>query len=38
VTEFRMTFDKPGRYVWHHHILPREDHELMLVLQVSPEA
>ena len=30
------TFDRPGRYVWHCHILSHEDHEMMRVLNVGP--
>jgi FtsP/CotA-like multicopper oxidase with cupredoxin domain len=26
VTRIKATFDKPGRYVWHCHILSHEDH------------
>lgn len=32
-----MTFDKPGDYVWHCHILSHEDHDMMRELNVSAE-
>ncbi len=38
VTRIRATFDRPGRYVWHCHILSHEDHETMRVLHVGPRA
>ena len=38
ITRIKATFDKPGRYVWHCHILSHEDHEMMRVLHVGPEA
>jgi len=38
ITRIRATFDKPGRYVWHCHILSHEDHEMMRVLHVGPGA
>jgi spore coat protein A len=38
VTRIKATFDLPGRYVWHCHILSHEDHEMMRVLHVGPGA
>jgi FtsP/CotA-like multicopper oxidase with cupredoxin domain len=38
VTRIKMTFDKPGRYVWHCHLLSHEDHEMMRVMHVGPGA
>lgn len=32
-----MTFDKPGEYVWHCHILSHEDHDMMRRLNVSED-
>jgi FtsP/CotA-like multicopper oxidase with cupredoxin domain len=37
VTIIRAKFDKPGRFVWHCHILSHEDHEMMRTLYVGPE-
>lgn len=36
VTRIRATFDTPGRYVWHCHILEHEDNEMMRPMQVRP--
>jgi len=35
-TRIKMTFDKPGRFVWHCHILSHEDHEMMRPYHVGP--
>lgn len=32
----RAKFDRPGRYVWHCHILSHEDHEMMRPFHVGP--
>ena len=36
VTRIKMTFDRPGRYVWHCHILSHEDHEMMRPMHIGP--
>lgn len=36
ITTIRATFDKPGRYNWHCHILSHEDHEMMRLFHVGP--
>ena len=38
VTIIKAKFDRPGRYVWHCHILSHEDHEMMRVLHVGSGA
>ena len=38
ITRINAHFDKPGRYVWHCHILSHEDHEMMRVMYVGPGA
>jgi FtsP/CotA-like multicopper oxidase with cupredoxin domain len=38
ITRIKATFDKPGEFVWHCHILSHEDHEMMRVLHVGPGA
>lgn len=34
VTRVKAKFDRPGRYVWHCHILSHEDHEMMRPMHV----
>jgi len=34
VLRLKMVFDRPGRYVWHCHILSHEDHEMMRPYEV----
>jgi spore coat protein A len=36
VTRIRAKFERPGRYVWHCHILSHEDHEMMRPYYVGP--
>ncbi len=36
VTRIHMRFLRPGRYVWHCHILSHEDHEMMRPFYVGP--
>jgi spore coat protein A len=38
VTRVIAKFDRPGRYVWHCHILSHEDHEMMRPFFVGPMA
>jgi spore coat protein A len=36
VTRIRLRFDKPGRYVWHCHIVSHEDNDMMRPIEVLP--
>ncbi len=36
VGRIKARFDRPGRYVWHCHILSHEDHEMMRPFHVGP--
>lgn len=38
VTRIKATFDRPGRYVWHCHILSHEDHDMMRPMHIGPIA
>jgi FtsP/CotA-like multicopper oxidase with cupredoxin domain len=35
ITRVKARFDRPGRYVWHCHILEHEDNEMMRPYQVG---
>jgi FtsP/CotA-like multicopper oxidase with cupredoxin domain len=36
ITRVKMTFDRPGQFVWHCHILEHEDNEMMRPYSVGP--
>ncbi|XXY19330.1 multicopper oxidase [Sorangium sp. So ce216] len=36
ITRVKMRFDRPGRFVWHCHILEHEDNEMMRPYQIGP--
>jgi bilirubin oxidase len=38
ITRIKARFDRPGRYVWHCHVLEHEDHEMMRPYVVGPGA
>jgi spore coat protein A, manganese oxidase len=38
ITRVKATFDLPGLFVWHCHILEHEDNEMMRPLRVGPQA
>jgi FtsP/CotA-like multicopper oxidase with cupredoxin domain len=37
VTRLRATFDSPGQFVWHCHIVEHEDNEMMRPYRIGPE-
>jgi FtsP/CotA-like multicopper oxidase with cupredoxin domain len=37
VVRVRMTFSKPGQFVWHCHIVEHEDNEMMRPFRIGPE-
>lgn len=37
VMRIAARYDRPGKYVWHCHILSHEDHEMMRQFQVGPQ-
>jgi FtsP/CotA-like multicopper oxidase with cupredoxin domain len=37
VTRIRATFDSPGQFVWHCHIVEHEDNEMMRPYRIGPE-
>jgi FtsP/CotA-like multicopper oxidase with cupredoxin domain len=36
VTRLRATFDTPGQFVWHCHIVEHEDNEMMRPYRIGP--
>ncbi|MGK4000784.1 multicopper oxidase family protein [Sorangium sp. So ce1024] len=36
ITRIKVKFDRPGRFVWHCHILEHEDNEMMRPFQIGP--
>ena len=36
VTRLRMTFETPGQFVWHCHIVEHEDNEMMRPYRIGP--
>ncbi len=36
ITQIRARFDRPGRYVWHCHIVDHEDNEMMRPYDIGP--
>ncbi|WP_438014818.1 multicopper oxidase [Sorangium sp. So ce315] len=36
ITRIKLRFDRPGRFVWHCHILEHEDNEMMRPYQIGP--
>ena len=37
VTRVRLTFARPGQFVWHCHIVEHEDNEMMRPYRIGPE-
>jgi bilirubin oxidase len=37
ITRIKMTFDEPGRFVWHCHTLEHEDNEMMRPFEIVPK-
>ena len=36
ITRVKATYDRPGLFVWHCHIVEHEDHEMMRPYQIGP--
>ena len=37
ITRVKATFDRPGLFVWHCHIVEHEDHEMMRPYRIGPD-